>query len=700
MDNLIFSARKKRKVLEEEDDELLLTPKKARLSHLTPVKGATPSIPGGSRPGSSVKQKQVDLPTDLSHLLNVHTALEQAMSVALATAQISPDPDTGRVPAVLNHLSLQERGLGVKLSVDDLKRLCWIWEWDGITQHPSLKVKTTATLPNSSKSRTAGSTTAKKAKGKHKADDDSDVEGEIITEDPERNPFIIEHKTGSTEEEDKNPFLAPSPPKEWIRGGMGFCISSTSHTTRLDRSSPTKRVPAYGLGIEVDWSQEDVAGGRVGGMTAVARWTGAGSKRKKELKEKLETWLKLSNTASPKALIPVPFADIPPLPKPVTTSKLTELLTSGTPRKVPFPSAIPTPIKIPSAPLPSPSKDDEISPIKDSAGFKVPFPVMPGDRPVTPHGPRPGQVPSSGSSGGVATPSSGRSGGIRTPSFGKAAAKLAAAYTPSSDGRVTPTSNHRPPDSSLPGTPSTPQLRKAAEIETPTSARRAALYERIRAKSESEGDSVKKTAVTASVRSTEKQAPKKVTKMVGPEELRRRTLLGRLGTIAEAVWMLFASAGGGGALVTSSVRKRRALERNEVVRAVVKSSKVPISEAEAIESLTMLCELCPFFLKTKVIAGEEWLEMPASTNITPSSPGKSSPSKQASIDYISVPPGSPTRRSGAYTANTGSPSRRKVIEDELMNRSPKRIKNEEGGLRQVRERIRRELEVDEDDLFI
>jgi hypothetical protein len=35
-----------------------------------------------------------------------------------------------------------------------------------------------------------------------------------------------------------------------------------------------------------------------------------------------------------------------------------------------------------------------------------------------------------------------------------------------------------------------------------------------------------------------------------------------------------------------------------------------------------------------------------------------------------------------------------------MNRSPKRIKKEEGGLRQVREIIRRELEVDEDDPFI
>jgi hypothetical protein len=138
------------------------------------------------------------------------------------------------------------------------------------------------------------------------------------------------------------------------------------------------------------------------------------------------------------------------------------------------------------------------------------------------------------------------------------------------------------------------------------------------------------------------------------------------------------------------------LERSEVVTAVVKSSTVPISEAEAIESLVMLCELCPFFLKTKVIGGEEWLEMPASTTAKPTtaSPGSTfSPSRIPT--YTPGPPGSPTRRA-VPSGLPASPSRRQVIEEELLSRSPKRIKKEEGGLRQVREIIRRELEIDDD----
>lgn len=131
---------------------------------------------------------------------------------------------------------------------------------------------------------------------------------------------------------------------------------------------------------------------------------------------------------------------------------------------------------------------------------------------------------------------------------------------------------------------------------------------------------------------------------------------------------------------------------------------LPIT-AEAIESLSMLCELCPFFLKTKIIGGEEWLEMPPSAapsaaTTAPASPGASSPPRTTTNWTPGTTPGSPTRRSGATLGPPGSPTRRKVIEDELMARSPRRIKREEGGLRQVREIIRRELEVDEDDPFI
>lgn len=268
--------------------------------------------------------------------------------------------------------------------------------------------------------------------------------------------------------------------------------------------------------------------------------------------------------------------------------------------------AFPSPLATPSS-----SHKHATTPKQDEEGFLIPFPVLPDERPTTPHGPQPSTprgpkpgTPSSGSSG-IATPSSGRGSGLRTPSFGKAAVKLAAAAAAAAkanasipvDGGLTPTSE-RGMDISFPSTPTTIRMSTASLVppstvmktpgsteknmpETPTSARRAALYERIRKRSESEG-AEKKTAVTASVRSTktsQSSAPtpeKKVVKMVGPEELRRRVILGRLGNIAEAVWMLFSSTGA--TSVTTAARKRKALERGEVIRAVVKSSKVPISE--------------------------------------------------------------------------------------------------------------------------
>jgi len=74
----------------------------------------------------------------------------------------------------------------------------------------------------------------------------------------------------------------------------------------------------------------------------------------------------------------------------------------------------------------------------------------------------------------------------------------------------------------------------------------------------------------------------------------------------------------------------------------------------------MLCELCPFFLKRESVNGEDWIEMPASTtssSAAPPSPGVSS----------------------AAVLLSRSPS------------SPRKVKSESGGLREVRERIQRAL---------
>jgi hypothetical protein len=67
------------------------------------------------------------------------------------------------------------------------------------------------------------------------------------------------------------------------------------------------------------------------------------------------------------------------------------------------------------------------------------------------------------------------------------------------------------------------------------------------------------------------------------------------------------------------------------------------------------------------ISGEEWLEMPAPS---------------AEVDEKQAPPSPSVRKGKDHSA------------EEVHTRSPRRVKREGGGLREVRERIRRELEQD------
>ena len=509
------------------------------------------------------------------------------MSLALATGQIAPDPDTGRVPAVLNHLGIVERGMGrMRMGVDDLRRLCWVWEWDRDAEHEKLSGQETELILSQRTTRT-------------RKDSDTSMCSVKITKvegDEDDNPFLDTPKPSAVKAQD-NPFvdaLRSETPRDWVRGGSGFIITPATHVQKNVSTGTSKRVPAYGVGIEVDWAQEDVAGGRVGGMGAVARWTAAGETRKRAFKEKLARWIEVIiiggticqctydgilqvhpspaselSTPAPSATKPrlvgvtpleadssvpvIPFADLPALPKPAKISGLTELLVSS-PNK---PSRIGSLLSTTRPVNATPSDKDAVSPFKDAEGFMIPFPVAPGSRPVTPSG---NHAPST---------SLPRSGGIRTPSFGRAAAAKAAAEdtTPSSraekivsgNGRVTPTFSLKKPIDLIPKTPthqrgnnselrSTPGANPkptsntgVAEPETPSSARRRALYERIRTKSESESPDKKLVAVTASVRKSGADAARfrsaSVTKFITPEELRRRCILGRLGGVAEAVWM-------------------------------------------------------------------------------------------------------------------------------------------------------------------
>ncbi|KAJ7668218.1 hypothetical protein B0H14DRAFT_3073509 [Mycena olivaceomarginata] len=349
------------------------------------------------------------------------------------------------------------------------------------------------------------------------------------------------------------------------------------------------------------------------GMAAVARWTGAGESRREAFLEKLNNWLMLHPGIAP--VPPVPRADLPRLSASTKTTSLTRTLASLSPK-----SSL-SPFKLP-APPPSPSR----SPSKSKTApqlFAIPFPFTSGS-------------------------------GSKSPT------KSTIAFPQSPSSRL-----QRPETELTPRTPRT-SISPVAEVllqlsvhqrgptaetvpKTPSSSRREALYERLRRRSLSSSPTKAASSEVKGGKLTRDQRLK-----TGQDELRRRCLLGRLGGIAEGVWMrvhtyrMFSTPASGST--------RRALPMSEVTTAIVKSSPVPISSAEAVDSLVMLAKLCPFFLKQLTIAGGEWLEMPA-----PSSAWKKS----------SVP--------GSLGSVTDSA-------DAL-------VKREAGGLREVREIIRRELEL-------
>ena len=99
--------------------------------------------------------------------------------------------------------------------------------------------------------------------------------------------------------------------------------------------------------------------------------------------------------------------------------------------------------------------------------------------------------------------------------------------------------------------------------------------------------------------------------------------------------------------------------------------------ADAQESITTLMTLCPFFLRPLVIAGEDWLEMPASN------------------PWVSTAPCGWFALFAGNSANPVSPRPKEDSAKEILQRSPKTVTAERGGLREVRERIRRELELND-----
>ncbi|KIO12826.1 hypothetical protein M404DRAFT_696887 [Pisolithus tinctorius Marx 270] len=593
--SLGVSPKKKRKLVSS-DDESTFTPKKLRNAPPTPPKSAHKH---------SSRHALLSLPPHLTRLATIQTTLQHALSHALATCAVSPS-ETGIIRNVLNHVSISTySGLATNFDVNDLKRLCWIWEWDG------------KALPE--------------AKGNTKP----------VEED---NPFL-----------DSNPASSSS---NWIRGAMGLVISPTSHYSK----AAGKRIPVYGLGIDVEM---DLDKGMEGGMAAVARWTADTDKRRAEFQSKLQRWVKLHRDSS--STPDIPTADLPELPvQTIKASSLTRSLASASPKGAEILKTM-----VPSSPT-SPSKSER-SPIKRSTAapeFAIPFPTMdkrlkeasPTKTKTSLHFPQ--------------TPSSHQ----------RRSNPLAGLLTPK-----TPARQRLESDSD--SLPSTPVSQRGPNAETapptPNTSRRQALYERVRLKSLTASPTKAKGADDVGGKLSRDQIQK-----MSQEEIRRRCLLGRLSGVAESVWMLFSAT----AVSTSAptTRKRKALPTSQVAAAIIKSSPVPMSALEAAESLKLLTTLCPFFLRQFEIGNEEWLEMPPSgsnSEISDSSEASGPPTK--SFDgKLAAPPSPGWKLLGAASIPPPSPGSKGRMDsaEEVHTRSPRRVRREAGGLREVREIIRRELE--------
>lgn len=205
-------------------------------------------------------------------------------------------------------------------------------------------------------------------------------------------------------------------------------------------------------------------------------------------------------------------------------------------------------------------------------------------------------------------------------------------------------------------------------------ARRQALRDRIQAKSASARAA--RTPLSASIRSSMES----LSRAQQQEELQRRSTLSRLEPIAESVWMMFSGPSSGPLSLSpgggfSPVRRRKAIPLSEALERLVKSAKSPLSAAEAETSVRMLADLCPFFLAVKLVGKQEWIEMPSVQ--MPSSPGSLG---------VAAAETAATMAANVLSSPTRSPRTPRALSGPA---SPGRV--QVGGLRAVRERIRREL---------
>jgi hypothetical protein len=276
---------------------------------------------------------------------------------------------------------------------------------------------------------------------------------------------------GTPEEDGDNPFVEKKEPlseeREWSVGAAGIIITPATHCVR----ETGKRVAVYGIGIEVEMNIDK---GYSDGMAAVARWTADGKKRQEAIRKKLLRWAELRRDTTS---IPLPPQLTLPALKAPSLLKTFSLTPSRLVSRSPSPTkAMSSPSLLLQTPHKSKAKQNTVdtSPERQE---QIPFPMAPPS----------GSIPQ--------TPS-------RKANFNE---------------------HSGTPASTATDTPSTVRT-----LGTPSSERRAALYERVRQRSLSNTPMKSPTKLPFS---------REGLKVMGADLMRRRVLLGRLPNVAESIWM-------------------------------------------------------------------------------------------------------------------------------------------------------------------
>ncbi|KAH9824837.1 hypothetical protein DFH28DRAFT_1143807 [Melampsora americana] len=84
------------------------------------------------------------------------------------------------------------------------------------------------------------------------------------------------------------------------------------------------------------------------------------------------------------------------------------------------------------------------------------------------------------------------------------------------------------------------------------------------------------------------------------DEMRKKSMLSRLPELIESIFMVFSS---------SDPTKCSIMSLEELSKVIIKSSRISLSEGEAIESMKLLQSICPDLIEFKLIGNQEWVQV-------------------------------------------------------------------------------------------